>query len=81
MFHFFKFLFSSTLLLILILCPQSADKLILLEDGKLRHYTNTNEENEGADYAEEFGDDESKPLFYDYERDQYCIDRVSRKNS
>ncbi|XP_075145336.1 G-protein coupled receptor Mth-like 5 [Haematobia irritans] len=53
----------------------SPDKLVLLEDGKLRHYTNANED-ENSDYAEQFGDDESKPLFYDYGRDQYCIDRA-----
>uniref|UniRef100_A0A1I8MXH1 G-protein coupled receptors family 2 profile 2 domain-containing protein n=1 Tax=Musca domestica TaxID=7370 RepID=A0A1I8MXH1_MUSDO len=54
----------------------SPDKLVLLEDGKLRHYTNTKEEEESVDYAEQFADQVSAPLFYDYGRNQYCIDRA-----
>lgn len=56
--------------------PGSADKLILLSDGKLRHYTNTNEDQyEHADYQDE-DDNERKPLFHDYRQGQYCLDKA-----
>uniref|UniRef100_A0A1B0FJ82 G-protein coupled receptors family 2 profile 2 domain-containing protein n=1 Tax=Glossina morsitans morsitans TaxID=37546 RepID=A0A1B0FJ82_GLOMM len=58
----------------------SPDKLVLLEDGKLRHYTITQEEKE-EDQHIEYSDDEQfddthKPLFYDYPQGQYCIERA-----
>ncbi|XP_037817005.1 probable G-protein coupled receptor Mth-like 5 [Lucilia sericata] len=61
----------------------SADKLVLLDDGKLRHYTNTADEASDPsmnDYGDEELAEESKPYFYDYGRDQYCIDRAISTN-
>ncbi|XP_017848522.1 probable G-protein coupled receptor Mth-like 5 isoform X2 [Drosophila busckii] len=60
--------------------PGSYDKLVLLADGKLRHYTNTeNEEDEQrgeqSDYDEELAE-AKKPRFYDYEQGQYCLDKA-----
>lgn len=60
---------------------QSYDKLVLLDDGKLRHYTNTEEdvdEQKGvkSDYDEDTIE-EHKPHYYDYEQGQYCLDKVS----
>lgn len=63
---------------------QSADQLVLLNDGKLRHYTNSNEEEdelyEHRDYDADL-DDERKSRFHDYAAGQYCIDRVSTYGS
>lgn len=60
---------------------QSADQLVLLDDGKLRHYTNSNAEEdelyEHTDYDADL-DDERKSLFHDYAAGQYCIDKVSK---
>lgn len=61
---------------------QSYDKLVLLEDGKLRHYTNTEEEDEEqlgvkTDYDEDTLE-EHKPHYYDYEQGQYCLDKVTK---
>lgn len=58
---------------------------MLLEDGKLRHYTITQEEKE-EDQHIEYSDDEQfddthKPLFYDYPQGQYCIERVGYRES
>ncbi|XP_054727941.1 probable G-protein coupled receptor Mth-like 5 isoform X1 [Anastrepha obliqua] len=57
----------------------SADQLVLLDDGKLRHYTNSNEEEEElyehTDYDADL-DDERKSLFHDYTQGQYCIDKA-----
>ncbi|XP_050316893.1 probable G-protein coupled receptor Mth-like 5 [Bactrocera neohumeralis] len=57
----------------------SADQLVLLDDGKLRHYTNSNEEEdelyEHTDYDADL-DDERKSLFHDYAAGQYCIDKA-----
>ncbi|XP_017468598.1 PREDICTED: probable G-protein coupled receptor Mth-like 5 isoform X1 [Rhagoletis zephyria] len=58
----------------------SADQLVLLDDGKLRHYTNSNEEDEEdlyehTDYDADL-DDERKSLFHDYTQGQYCIDKA-----
>lgn len=60
---------------------QSYDKLVLLDDGKLRHYTNTEEdidEQQGvkSDYDEDTME-EHKPHYYDYEQGQYCLDKAS----
>ncbi|CAD6991439.1 unnamed protein product [Ceratitis capitata] len=58
----------------------SADQLVLLDDGRLRHYTNSNEEEDEAlyehtDYEADL-DDERKSLFHDYAQGQYCIDKA-----
>ncbi|XP_067636934.1 probable G-protein coupled receptor Mth-like 5 isoform X2 [Eurosta solidaginis] len=56
----------------------SADQLVLLDDGKLRHYTNTNEDEEDlelTDYDADL-DDERKSLFHDYAQGHYCLDKA-----
>ncbi|KAL9873295.1 probable G-protein coupled receptor Mth-like 5 isoform X2 [Glossina fuscipes] len=55
---------------------KSPDKLVLLDDGKLRHYTITQEEKEEEYSDDEQFDDTHKPLFYDYPQGQYCIERA-----
>ncbi|XP_039491440.1 probable G-protein coupled receptor Mth-like 5 isoform X2 [Drosophila santomea] len=59
----------------------SSDKLVLLDDGKLRHYTNA--ENEGderrgiqSDYEEDIAGS-LEPLYHDYEKNMYCIDKAT----
>ncbi|EDV49456.1 probable G-protein coupled receptor Mth-like 5 isoform X2 [Drosophila erecta] len=59
----------------------SSDKLVLLDDGKLRHYTNA--ENEGeerhgiqSDYEEDIAGS-LEPLYHDYDKELYCIDRAT----
>lgn len=69
-------------ILIIMYTLQSYDKLVLLEDGKLRHYTNTEEEDEEqlgvkTDYDEDTLE-EHKPHYYDYEQGQYCLDKVTK---
>ncbi|XP_041674703.1 probable G-protein coupled receptor Mth-like 5 isoform X2 [Drosophila eugracilis] len=59
----------------------SSDKLVLLEDGKLRHYTNAeNEEAEShgiqSDYEEDIAGS-LEPLYHDYDKGLYCIDRAT----
>ncbi|XP_032589716.1 probable G-protein coupled receptor Mth-like 5 isoform X1 [Drosophila mojavensis] len=58
----------------------SYDKLVLLDDGKLRHYTNTEDEADEqrgvqTDYDEDLAEAQ-KPRFYDYEQGQYCLDKA-----
>lgn len=60
---------------------QSYDKLVLLDDGKLRHYTNAEDENDErrgvqTDYDEDL-EEANKPRYYDYEQGQYCLDKVT----
>ncbi|XP_043653177.1 probable G-protein coupled receptor Mth-like 5 isoform X1 [Drosophila teissieri] len=59
----------------------SSDKLVLLDDGRLRHYTNA--ENEGderrgiqSDYEEDIGVS-LEPLYHDYDKGLYCIDKTT----
>lgn len=56
------------------LVKQSQDKLILLPDGKLRHYIK-NPDDEDDLFEKHFEKDES-PLYYDYPQGQYCMDKV-----
>uniref|UniRef100_A0A6P4E612 Probable G-protein coupled receptor Mth-like 5 isoform X1 n=1 Tax=Drosophila rhopaloa TaxID=1041015 RepID=A0A6P4E612_DRORH len=59
----------------------SSDKLVLLEDGKLRHFTNAEHESEErhgiqSDYEEDIADT-MEPLYHDYDNGLYCIDRAT----
>ncbi|XP_037949507.1 probable G-protein coupled receptor Mth-like 5 isoform X2 [Teleopsis dalmanni] len=56
--------------------PGSTDKLVLLEDGKLRHYTNTEEEEYDQSKFEDEFDEDNQPLYHDYAQGQYCIDKA-----
>ncbi|XP_062126251.1 probable G-protein coupled receptor Mth-like 5 isoform X2 [Drosophila sulfurigaster albostrigata] len=58
----------------------SYDKLVLLDDGKLRHYTNAEDESDErrgvqSDYDEDMAE-ANKPRYYDYELGQYCLDKA-----
>ncbi|XP_034114646.1 probable G-protein coupled receptor Mth-like 5 isoform X1 [Drosophila albomicans] len=58
----------------------SYDKLVLLDDGKLRHYTNAEDESDErrgvqSDYDEDMVE-ANKPRYYDYELGQYCLDKA-----
>ncbi|XP_020813667.1 probable G-protein coupled receptor Mth-like 5 isoform X2 [Drosophila serrata] len=57
----------------------SSDKLVLLEDGKLRHYTNAEDEAEErhgiqSDYEEDIAG-ALEPRYHDYDHGLYCIDK------
>ncbi|XP_032576959.1 probable G-protein coupled receptor Mth-like 5 isoform X1 [Drosophila sechellia] len=59
----------------------SSDKLVLLDDGRLRHYTNAeNEEEERhgiqSDYEEDIAGS-LEPLYHDYDKGLYCIDKAT----
>lgn len=59
--------------------PNSADKLVLLPDGKLRHYIKDPESLDDTFHVkhmnEEDHEDEEKPLYYDYQQGHYCMDK------
>ncbi|XP_001359641.4 probable G-protein coupled receptor Mth-like 5 isoform X2 [Drosophila pseudoobscura] len=59
----------------------SSDKLVLLDDGKLRHYTNAEDEaaeqrGVQTDYEDDIGG-RREPLYHDYDQGLYCIDRAT----
>lgn len=58
--------------------PNSADKLVLMDDGKLRHYTfEGKDQTETADYDEMDDNEEQKePFYHDYVQGNYCYERV-----
>ncbi|XP_030376025.1 probable G-protein coupled receptor Mth-like 5 [Scaptodrosophila lebanonensis] len=58
----------------------SSDKLVLLDDGRLRHYTNAEDEADEqrgvqTDYEDDIAE-AHKPLYHDYEQGQYCLDKA-----
>jgi len=59
---------------------QSSDRLQLLSDGKLRHYTNAeNEEDERHGIESDYDEDIAgslEPRYHDYDNGLYCIDKV-----
>ncbi|XP_070072456.1 probable G-protein coupled receptor Mth-like 5 isoform X2 [Drosophila takahashii] len=59
----------------------SSDKLVLLDDGRLRHYTNAeNEEEERHGIQSDYEEDVAgslEPLYHDYDKGLYCIDRAT----
>lgn len=63
--------------------PNSADKLVLMEDGKLRHYTyEGKDQTKTAEYDDMDEDEEQKePFYHDYIQGHYCYERVSRHNT
>ncbi|KPU72740.1 uncharacterized protein Dana_GF23058, isoform B [Drosophila ananassae] len=59
----------------------SSDKLVLLGDGRLRHYTNAQDEDQEVngvrtDYEEDIVG-ALEPLFHDYDHGLYCIDKAT----
>lgn len=59
----------------------SSDKLVLLDDGRLRHYTNAENEAEErhgiqSDYEEDIAGS-LEPLYHDYDKGLYCIDKAT----
>ncbi|XP_017062120.1 probable G-protein coupled receptor Mth-like 5 isoform X2 [Drosophila ficusphila] len=59
----------------------SSDKLVLLENGVLRHYTNAEDEQEErhgiqTDYEEDLPESH-EPRYHDYDKGLYCIDRAT----
>lgn len=54
---------------------QSPDKLILLPDGKLRHYIKHTEDDD--DFQLKHLAQDEPPVFYDYNKGHYCMDKVN----
>ncbi|XP_055712642.1 probable G-protein coupled receptor Mth-like 5 [Phlebotomus papatasi] len=52
----------------------SADKLVLLPDGKMRHFIKNS--NDADDFHKHIAETDDKPMFYDYEPGQYCMDKA-----
>lgn len=66
--------------------PNSADKLVLLPDGKLRHYIKDPENHDDSFHVKHLNDEDQeadKPLYYDYAPGHYCMDKTinSKENS
>lgn len=59
--------------------PTSADKLVLLPDGKLRHYVKDPENHDDSFHVKHLNDEDQeyeKPMFYDYAQGHYCMDKA-----
>lgn len=59
----------------------SQDKLILLENGHLRHYIRVPDDSDDEAFNMKHmihneDEDEEKPRFYDYEPGHYCMDKA-----
>lgn len=57
----------------------SADKLVLLPDGKLRHYIKDPENVDDTFHMKHLTDNDPdlvRPMFYDYQPGQYCMDKA-----
>lgn len=50
------------------------DKLVILPDGKLRHFIKNLDDED--DFHQKDNKD-STPYFYDHEQGQYCMDKVN----
>ncbi|CAD7092554.1 unnamed protein product [Hermetia illucens] len=50
--------------------PGSSDELVLLEDGKLRHYT----QNPASAMMDTDLETDKKPIYYDHVQGQYCLE-------
>lgn len=59
--------------------PNSGDKLVLMDDGKLRHYTSDDKDHtKNAEYDEiDEKNEQRDTFFHDYIQGQYCYDRVT----
>lgn len=56
---------------------QSPDELQLLPDGKLRHYIKHSEDEN--DFQLKHLEHDEPPVFYDYKRGHYCMDKVNNR--
>lgn len=57
----------------------SADKLVLLPDGKLRHYIKDPDDVDDRFHERHLSDDDpdlERPMFYDYQPGHYCMDKA-----
>lgn len=63
-------LFNLTDLFILF---KSVDKLVILPDGKLRHFIKNLDD---EDDFHQKDNEQSTPYFYDHEQGQYCMEKV-----
>lgn len=55
--------------------PQSLDKLVLLPDGKLRHFVRNPDDDDDFHQKDLI---DSKPLYYDYDPGHYCMEKSIR---
>lgn len=53
---------------------QSRDKLVLLTDGKLRHYIKHPDDED--DFNQKHIEKDDSPMYYDYDQGQYCMDKA-----
>lgn len=60
--------------------PNSADKLVLMNDGKLRHYTfEGKDQTKKVEYDEmDDNDEQTEPFYHDYVQGHYCYERVGK---
>lgn len=59
--------------------PNSADKLVLLPDGTLRHYVKDPESHDDSFHVKHLNEedqDAEHPMYYDYAQGQYCMDKA-----
>lgn len=58
--------------------PDSADKLVLLPDGKMRHYIKDPDDHDDTFHVKHLHEDPDteQPMYYDYESGQYCMDKA-----
>ena len=59
--------------------PESHDKLVLLPDGRLRHYIKDPENHDDSFHVKHLNEEDQEadtPMFYDYDPGHYCMDKA-----